>query len=406
MLLLQIPVVCQDQGRSGKDPKKSRSVPENTGNSDNPGAGRRVEAVQSEWWWARLVISLFSRKSKTLLGVDVSSTAVKVVDLSRRADTYRLENYAIRALPDNAVQEKNIQDQAAVAESIHQAVSLLKPGTREAAIAVAGSAVITKVIEMNAALNDAEMENQIVVEADQYIPYPLSEVAIDFERQPRNDPESDLVDVLLAACRKENVDARVAALEDGGLRANVVDIEAFAMERAYGLLEQQMSGPPETVAVVDIGASVTTINVLHKGRTIYTREQMFGGKQLQEEVQMRFSLSPAEAEAGIKRGNLPEEYGEQVLEPFRESVAEQVSRSLQFFFSSSHYNEVDRIVLCGGVAAMQGLAERVEESLDTPVMQANPFRNLQVSDKVNKTLLANDAPSLMIACGLAMRGRY
>lgn len=338
--------------------------------------------------------------------MDVSSTAVKLVDLSATSAGYRLENYVIRPLPEDAVQEKTIQDQAAVADAINQAVTLLKPRTREAAIAVAGSAVITKIIEMNAVLTDDEMENQIVVEADQYIPYPLSEVAIDFERQPQKDPESGLVDVLLAACRKENVDARVAVLEDGGLTANAVDIEAFAMERAYRLLAGQFPDSPETVAVIDIGASVTTLNVLHHGNTVYTREQLFGGKQLLDEVQMRFSLGPADAEAGIRRGNLPEEYEEQVLAPFRNSVAEEVGRSLQFFFSSSHYNGVDRIVLCGGVAAMNGLRERIEEDLDAPAVTANPFEGLAVSDKVNKALLANDAPALMIACGLAMKKRY
>ena len=260
---------------------------------------------------------------------------------------------------------------------------------------------------MNAALTDSEMENQIVVEADQYIPYPLDEVSIDFERQDLSERNPELVEVLLAACRRENVDSRVTALEIGGLEAKVVDIEAYAIERAYTLLAQQMGmEEDQTVAIVDIGSMMTTLNVILQGKTIYTREQMFGGNALSEEVQRRFGLTAVEAETAMKRGGLPEEYEEEILAPFKETVVQQVSQTLQFFFSSSHYNEVDHILLAGGVAAIDGLADLVQESLSTPSVIANPFAGLQVGSKINETMLANDAPSLLIAAGLAMRGEY
>ena len=345
--------------------------------------------------------------SRSLLGVDISSTAVKLLELSLNGSRYRIENYAIRQLPSNAVVEKNISDIDAVGESISQAISLMKPSMKEAAIAVAGSAVITKIIEMNAALTDSEMENQIIVEADQYIPYPLSEVAIDFERQESPDNDSDFVNVLLAACRKENVESRVDALQAGGLTAKVVDIEAYAMERAFSLIADQMNDEDvSTVAIIDIGSTATTLHVLLDGKTIYTREQLFGGKQLVEDVQRRFAMSAIEAETAIKRGTLPEEFELEILNLFKETVVQQVGRSLQFFFSSSQYNDVDYIVLAGGVAAIDGLSDLVREQLATPVIVANPFANLETGSKVNKTMLENDAPSLMIACGLAMRGRY
>lgn len=340
------------------------------------------------------------------MGVDVSSTSVKLVELASSGGELRLENYIIRPLPEKAVQEKNIQDPAAVAESIRQALSLMKPRHRAAAVAVAGSAVITKTIEMNASFSDAELENQIVVEADQYIPYPLSEVALDFERQPLSDPEAETADVLLAACRRENVDSRVHALEDGGLDVHVVDIEAFAMERACSLLQGQLGGVPEMLSVIDVGASAVTLYVLRNGRILYTREQLFGGNQLLEQVQLQFSLSPAEAERALRRGELPPEYSSEILPAFREQLIEQINRALQFFFSSSHYNEVDHIVLAGGVAVLDGLSSRLQESSGTPVTVANPFLNLAVADKINGSALATDAPALMIACGLAMRKRY
>jgi type IV pilus assembly protein PilM len=349
----------------------------------------------------------FGKKSSTLLGVDISSTSIKVLQLSSVGSKYKVDNYVIRPLPLNAVVEKNISDIDAVGECISQAISIMKPTTKGAAVAVAGSAVITKTIEMNASLSDTEMENQIVVEADQYIPYPLDEVSIDFERQKLSPRSPDMVEVLLAACRRENVDARVTALELAGLTAKVVDIEAYAIERAYTLLAQQIGSQDEqTVAIIDIGSMMTTLNVILNGKTIYTREQVFGGNQLSEEVQRRFGLSAAEAESAMKRGGLPEEYEHEILAPFKEAVVQQISQTLQFFFSSSHYNEVDYILLAGGVAAIEGLSESVQESLSTPARVANPFEDLVIGSKVNKTMLKNDAPSLLIACGLAMRGEY
>ena len=349
----------------------------------------------------------FGKKPNTMLGVDISSTSVKVLQLSGSRGKFKLENYIIRHLPNNAVVEKNISDIDSVGDCISTALSIMKPTIKDAAVAVAGSAVITKTIEMNASLSDAEMENQIVVEADQYIPYPLDEVSIDFERQKLSERSPDMVEVLLAACRKENVDSRVTALEIGGLETRVVDIEAYAIERAFGLLSEQIGpGDDQTNAIVDIGSTMTTLNVMLNGRTIYTREQMFGGNQLVEDVVRRFGLNAVEAEAAIKRGGLPEEYEAEILAPFKDAVVQQVSQTLQFFFSSSHYNEVDHIILAGGVAAIDGLGELVQESLSTPVLVANPFKNMSIGSKVNKTMLRNDAPALLIACGLAMRGAY
>lgn len=349
----------------------------------------------------------FGKKASTLLGVDISSTSIKILQLSPQGDKFKVDNYVIRPLPLNAVVEKNISDIDAVGECIAQALSIMKPSIKDAAVAVAGSAVITKTIEMSSSLSDSEMENQIVVEADQYIPYPLDEVSIDFERQELSMRTPDMVEVLLAACRRENVDARVAALEVAGLTAKVVDIEAYAIERAYTLLKDQIGSEDEqTIAIIDIGSMMTTLNVILNGKTIYTREQMFGGNQLSEEVQRRFGLSAAEAENAMKRGGLPEEYEYEILAPFKDAVVQQVSQTLQFFFSSSHYNEVDHILLAGGVAAIDGLSDLVQENLSTPTRVANPFEDLVIGSKVNKALLKNDAPSLLIACGLAMRGEY
>jgi len=350
------------------------------------------------------LLSILNRKNAAMLGVDISSSSNKLLELSKAGAKYKVENYLHRPLPDNAVVEKNINELEAVSDVIMKMTTVLKTKVKDAAVAVPGSAVITKTIEMNAALSDTEMENQIVVEADQYIPYPLDEVAIDFERQGPSPKNEDMVQVLLAACKKENVDLRVAALEAGGFTPRVVDIEAYVMERAYKLLQEQMGLPKaKLTAIIDIGGTMTTLYILNDGVSIYTREQVFGGAQLSSEIQARYGLQPNEVEAAIVDNDLPEGYEEDVLHPFREEITEQISRALQFFFSSSQYNDVDLIILAGGTAATKGLADQVEEALSCKTVVANPFAKMSIGSRVNKKQIKNDAPSLLMAAGLAAR---
>jgi type IV pilus assembly protein PilM len=350
------------------------------------------------------ILSFLEKKAKPVIGLDISSTSVKLLELSRQGDRYRVETYAVKALPPNAVVEKNINDQEAVAEVIKAMVKQSKTKLKHAAVAVAGSAVITKMIDLPAGLSDDAMETQISLEADQYIPFPLEEVAIDFEVQgvsPRN-PEQ--VEVLLAACRRENVEMRANVLQLSELIPEKVDIEAYSMERAFELISEQLEDQEgQVVAIIDIGATMTTLSVLVDGKTVYTREQLFGGKQLTEEIQRRYGLSREEAGLAKKQGGLPDDYETEVLAPFKEAVVQQVTRSLQFFFSASQYNDVDYIILAGGVASLEGLVGLIEEKLGTQTVVANPFARMSVSSRVNAVALANDAPSLMIVTGLAMR---
>ena len=350
------------------------------------------------------ILSFLEKKARPVIGLDISSTSVKLLELTRHGDRYRVETYAVKALPPNAVVEKNINDQEAVAEVIRSMVKQSKTKLKHAAVAVAGSAVITKLIDLPAGLSDDAMETQISLEADQYIPFPLEEVAIDFEVQgisPRN-PEQ--VEVLLAACRRENVEMRAGVLQLSELIPEKVDIEAYSMERAFELISEQLEDQEgQVVAIIDIGATMTTLSVLVDGKTVYTREQLFGGKQLTEEIQRRYGLSREEAGLAKKQGGLPDDYDSEVLAPFKEAVVQQVTRSLQFFFSASQYNDVDYIILAGGVASLEGLVSLIEEKLGTQTVVANPFARMSVSSRVNAVSLANDAPSLMIVTGLAMR---
>lgn len=347
---------------------------------------------------------LGKRKATQVLGLDISSTTVKLLELSYTGGRYRVESYAVSSLPLDAVIEKNVNDVEGVSNAVRNVVAQSRTKLKTVAAAVAGSSVITKMIDMPEGLSEDEMETQLTLEADQYIPYPLEEVALDFEVQGPSPENEGQVEVLLAACRRETIESRVEAIEGAELTPKIMDVEAYAMERAFFLLQHQLDLEEDgTVAVVDIGATMTTLSVLTGGQTIYTREQLFGGKQLTDEIMRRYGLPLEEAGLAKKQGGLPDDYEPEVLEPFKEAVVQQVARSLQFFFSSSQYNDVDQIILAGGVSSMEGLDELVQDKLGTPTAVANPFATMSISSRVNAVALSSDAPAMMIACGLALR---
>jgi type IV pilus assembly protein PilM len=349
-------------------------------------------------------VGLIGSKSPPLVGLDISSTAVKLLQLSQAGGRYRVEHYAVEPLPPNAVVEKNIVEVEAVGEAIKRALARSGAKAKHAAAAVAGSAVITKVIPMPGDLDEDELEDQVQLEAAQYIPYPIEEVSLDFEVLGPVPGNSEMVNILLAASRSENIEVRQSALELGGLVTRVMDVEAFAMENAFRLIADQLSVPKDgIVALVDVGATMTTLNVVRGQRSIYTREQVFGGKQLTDEVMRRYGLSYEEAGLAKRQGGLPESYEIEVLEPFKEAMVQQVSRLLQFFYAGSEHNHVDQIVLAGGCASIPGIAEMVEEQLGVPTVVANPLANMALGPRVQAHALAQDAPALMIACGLALR---
>ena len=339
-----------------------------------------------------------------MIGLDISSSAVKLIELSRSGDGYKVEAYRVLPLPPNTVIEKNIADIDALAEAIQTTVKRSGTKLKDTVVAVSDSSVITKEIELPAGLTDLQMEMQIESEADQYIPYPMEEVAFDFDVIGPVENNPDLVRVLLAACRQENVEHRRQALEMAGLQPKVIDVEGFAIERAYKLLEGQVDQVgDQVVAIADIGATMFSFTVLVNGKTIYTREQLFGGKQLTEEIQRRYGLSWDEAGEAKRKGGLPEDYETEVLVPFKEALIQHITRSLQFFYSSSHFNYVDQLFLAGGVCALEGLVDEVQQTIGLPTVVANPLLNMQISKSINASALANDAPALLLAIGLAMR---
>ena len=350
--------------------------------------------------------SIFNPKLRPLIGVDISSTAVKMVELVDAGKGQpRVERYAIEPLPKDAVVDGNLASLDAVAETLQRCWKRLGTSTRFVAMALPTAAVITKKITLPANLREQEMEVQVESEANQYIPFALEEVNLDFQVIGPAPSSPDDVEVLLAASRKEKVEDRVAAAEVAELKAVVMDVEAYATQAAYELVTRQLprEGADQIVALVDVGASAMKVTILKDNQQLYARAQAFGGSQLIDEIMRAYGMGPDEAENLKRSGTPPDNYEAEILHPFIENMAQEVARALQFFFTSTPHNEVHHIILAGGSALIPGVAEIVGQRTNVNTLLADPFAGMAISPRIRAKQLAADAPSLMVACGLALR---
>jgi type IV pilus assembly protein PilM len=349
---------------------------------------------------------LFKPKVPPLIGADLSSSAIKMVELAEAAKgLYRLERYAIEPLPKDSVVDGNINNLEAVGEALKRCHKRLGSSIRNVALALPNAAVISKKILVPAGQTEEELEVQVETEANQYIPFSLDEVNLDFQvlGPSPNNPED--VEVLIAASRKEKIEDRIAAAEAAGLKATVMDVDLYAAQSAFELMGVGVadSEKDENIAMVDVGATTLALNVLRNGQSIYLREQPFGGNELTQDIQNKFGLSLEEAEAAKRDGGLPEDFETELLQPFVDKMGLEIARALHFFFSSTAYNQVNQIVLSGGCAAIPNVDAAIAKRTQVPTSIANPFAAMDVSPKIKARTLAQDAPSLVVACGLAMR---
>ncbi|MEQ1579094.1 MAG: pilus assembly protein PilM [Steroidobacteraceae bacterium] len=341
-----------------------------------------------------------------MIGLDITTSSVKLIELSISGGQYRVESYAAEATPPNSINEKAIVDATAVGDAIKRAVKRSGARAKEVAVAISGDAAITKVIQMPKTLSEAELEGQVEMQADQYIPFPMEEVSFDFEVIGPSEKDPDMLDVLLVATRTENVEQRISACTAAGLTPRIVDVEAFALENACKLLTHQMpdGGLDRVIAVVDFGASSTTFSVLRDLKVIYTRDFAFGGQQLTEEIMRTYGLSMEEAGRAKKEGGLPSNYQMEVLDPFIDDMCQQVSRSLQFFLASGAGREQpEQIIICGGCANIPGAADVVTSRVGIPAEKGDPLGQMKISSKAKSQAVKKDATALLTACGLALR---
>jgi type IV pilus assembly protein PilM len=319
--------------------------------------------------------------------------------------SHRVERYAIEPLPKDSVIDGNIANLEAVAETVRRAWKKLGTRTKHVAMALPTAAVITKKIICPAGLREDDLELQVESEANQYIPFALEEVNLDFQVIGPAPTSPDEVEVLIAASRKEKVEDRVAVAEAAGLKAVCMDVESYAMQTAFELIREQLpdGGRDQNVAVVDIGASVMNISVLRNDQAVYAREQAFGGNQLTQDIGRHYGLSPEEAESAKRAGGLPDSYDAEVLRPFMDNAAQEIQRALQFFFTSTQYGSVEHILLTGGTSTLTSFDDVVSSRTRITTTVANPFANMSISQRIQLKKLMADAPALMIACGLALR---
>lgn len=351
------------------------------------------------------MLKLFKPKPRSIIGIDITSSAVKILEISGSGDQLCIQGYGRETLPANALDGNVIKDIDAVAGCIKKVIDTHHMTCKQVALAVPDSSVITKVVQINDGLSDSEMEELVLIDADKFIPYPIDEINLDFEILGPSPKNPAMLDVLIVASRAENVTSRVEAVNRAGLDARIVDVESYAVERAAQQLASELpaSGKDKIIAIIDIGANYTHLFVLHNMKLIFAREEKFGGKQLIDAIAEHYKMTPEQANLAQKQNKLPEGYEKDVLEPFKEMILLQIKRTLQFFYSTSQHGFVDHILLAGGIAKQSGLNTLIQEQLGVTTTLANPIIHMTMGNMVNPEAINNDSSSLMVACGLALR---
>jgi type IV pilus assembly protein PilM len=341
-----------------------------------------------------------------LIGLDITPSSIKLVELSAAGKGYRAECYAAEPTPPNSINERTIVDAPAVGEAIRRAVKRAGTTTKHVAIAISSDATILRKIPLERTRSPRELEAKVEASMGQVIPFQIEEVSYDFEVLGPSPGDPDMDEVLLVATRRENVDQRAQAVQNAGLIPEVVDVEQYAVENACRLMAHQMpdGGVGRSVAIVDFGASTTTFSVLRDLSIVYTRDFPFGGQQLTEEIMRTYGLSLEEAGRAKKEGGLPGNYQPEVLDPFVDDMTQQVSRSLQFYLASAQgSDQPDQILVCGGCANIPGVADVIASKVGIPTDIGDPFGDMKISTKAKTQGIRRDASALLTALGLALR---
>jgi type IV pilus assembly protein PilM len=352
--------------------------------------------------------TLFSRQPTPLIGLDIGSSAIKMVELKQgKTKAWVLQKCALEPLDHGWVVDGTIENFDEVLAALRRLLKKTGTKTKNAAMAISPSAVITKKMIVSAGMSDQELESQVEAEANQYIPFALEEASLDFcVIGPAANSPGD-VEVLIAASRKEKVQDRLALAEAAGLKLVVMDVESYAGRAALSRLIQQLPNKGENaiVALFEVGSQSTSMQVLRDDVVLYEREQTFGSAQLLKLIVRQYGLTMEEAVIKRRNTDLPDDYGAAVLEPFVAGISNEIGRALQFFFTSTQHNSVDYIMLSGEAGIFSGLSKLVTSQTTFPCAVINPFEAMEIDESVREKKLRIDAPAYMTACGLAMR-RY
>ena len=341
-----------------------------------------------------------------MIGLDISSSSAKLVELGQdRSGNLTLERCGIEPLERGWISDGNIEKFDEVVEATRRLVGKSGTKAKHVAMALPASVVISKKIILPGGLSEREMEVQVESEANQYIPFSLDEVSLDFCVVGPSTTSAGDVEVVIAASRKEKVEDRQGLAEAAGLVPVVLDVESYASRLAASRVIGRLpgGGVDALIALFEIGAMTSTMQVLRNDDLIYERDQVFGGEQLTQMLVRQYGFTQDEAETKKRAGELPDDYGTVVLQPYVESLAHELERALKFFFTSTPHNRVDYILLAGGTAGIPGLTEAITRHTSFPCQVVNPFDGMEVGRAVREKKMLREAPSYLTACGLAMR---
>jgi len=349
--------------------------------------------------------SLWKKKASLIVGIDIGSHSIKAVLLHQKSEGYVLEALVEEAMPRGAIVDREIQDIEAVGKVMTKLRKNIPSAVTDAAVAVSGQTVITKIIYMDVALSEHELASQIEIEADSLIPYPLDEVSLDFESLDVNESDPTKINVLLSAARTESVEARVSALEQGGFNTKVVDVESYAVSRPFDLILSSLpdDASEKVVATVDIGAVMTLFSVTDAGEHIYSRDQIFGSEQYTRSIVSYYNKTFEEAEQAKIENDLPPNYTFEVLAPYHTILVQQIRRAIQMFLTSSGKEKVDYLVVSGGTALVEDVQKLLTEELGIHTVIANPFVDMAMGKAINSEDVERNGPKFMVAAGLALR---
>jgi type IV pilus assembly protein PilM len=345
-------------------------------------------------------------KSKSVVGLDIGSSAVKAVELAVKPKGFELLHLGVAQLPPEAIVQGAFLNSAAIVEAIKECLASARIKSTNAAVAVSGHAVIVKKISLPSMTRE-ELEESIRWEAEQYIPFDVNEVNLDFQILSSGQTEGQM-DVLLVAAKKDLIDDYTHVLTEAGLSPMVMDVAAFAVENAFGA--NYDSGRDEVVALVNIGAQTANINILSGGMPAFTRDISTGGNQFTEEIQKALSISFDEAER-IKIGEpsvresqdvVPQEV-EQAMRAVTNTLVGEIARSLDFFSATAADTRIQRVVLAGGSARVPGIDTVFRERTGLEVEILNPLHKMLPSNRFDPEFLAQVGPALGVGIGLALR---
>ncbi|WP_416307063.1 type IV pilus assembly protein PilM [Neptunicella sp. SCSIO 80796] len=350
---------------------------------------------------------LFRKKVPQILGLDIGTRYVKAVLLDKDGEHCNVQGFACEAIAGNAFVDREIKDFDAVSNAIRKVKLALKVKSKDVAVAVSGSTVISKVVFMEPNQTDIELESQIEIEADSLIPYPLDEVYVDFEELGPSQAHAEKVDVLLSAAHRDMVDSRVTLLREVEFEPKVVDVEGYALGNAvkeFARFETNDEGESSPLCTVNIGHSQLLITVTDDERVVYTKEHNFGVDALLQDIAIIHALDKQEAEQQLLNDELPSTWRQDVLPPFVSNLSQQIGRAIQMYVSTTRHERPQRLLISGGGAVLAGLAEELAVELSMQVEVFNPFAMMTVSEKAAKQGLDKYAPQLALAAGLASRG--